>query len=53
MKLKSNIKLYEMHGEKINTALEMFEYKIKEEFENRLVSVYKVKECFFQNYTKM
>ena len=45
--MKSDIKFYAMHGEKINTALEMFEYKIEEKSENWLVSVYKVKESFF------
>merc|ERR1719204_2593935 len=35
--------LYKIHGEKINAALEMFEYKIEENTEDKLVSVYKVK----------
>ena len=37
-------KLYKIHGEKINAALEMFEYKIEENTDEKLVSVYKVKE---------
>ena len=41
--MKSN-KLYQLYGEKINAALEMFEYKIEENSDTKLVSVYKVKE---------
>ena len=41
--LKSK-KLYKIYGEKINAALEMFEYKIEENTDDKLVSVYKVKE---------
>jgi len=35
--------LYKIHGDKINKALEMFEYKIEENTDTKLVSVYKVK----------
>ena len=46
-------KLYKIHGEKINAALEMFEYKIEENTDEKLVSVYKVKESVrkFRRYS--
>ena len=44
VKIWNKKKLYKIHGEKINAALEMFEYKIEENTDDKLVSVYKVKE---------